>query len=373
MMIHKTFKYRLYPNQAQAAALVETLDRCRELYNAALQERRDAWQMAHKSLSYYAQKAELPAVKEVRPEYRAVHSQVLQDVVLRVDRSFQAFFRRVKVGQTPGYPRFQGARRYNSFTYPQNGHGAWKIEGRQLILSMLGTFRIKVHRPMEGTTKTCTIRRDGDQWYVAFSCAVDTQPLPPTDSAVGIDLGITYFAALSTGETVVNPRFLRRSLAKLQAAQAQLSRCQRGSHRRGRARRVVTRLHRRIRNQRVDFCHKAARRLVNEYGTVVLEDLRLGNMVQNHKLALSISDASWGQFITLITVKAGWAGRQVVLVNPAYTSQTCSGCGTVRKKELSERWHSCACGTELDRDHNAAINILRLGSSQRASVKALTA
>jgi putative transposase len=339
------------------------------LYNAALQERRDAYQMAGKSLTFAHQSAELPAVKDVSPEYRDVFSQVLQDVLHRVDRAFQAFFRRVKTGDKPGYPRFQGKHRYDSFTYPQyqNGAALSYSGGRwgMLTLSKLGTFRVRMHRATAGTIKTATVRRDGDQWYICFSCEVEATALPATDTATGVDLGLLHLATLADGSTIDNPRHLRRALGKLATAQQKLSRCQRGSHRRTRARKVVARLHRTVRNQRADFCHKHARRLVSEYGTIVFEDLKVRNMVQNHRLALSINDAGWGQFVQCCVAKAASAGRHVVFVNPRYTSQTCSGCGAVAKKALSDRWHSCPCGTELDRDHNAALNILRLGCNQQ--------
>jgi putative transposase len=362
-MSKQTYKYRLYPTHKQVEQLAWVLARCRELYNAALQERRDAYQMAGKSLNYYDQANQLPAVKEARPEYLAIHSQVQQDVLRRVDKAFAAFFRRVKAGQTPGYPRFQGRDRYDSFTYPQLG---WSLDGDRLTLSKLGTVKVKLHRPIGGLVKTVTIRRDGEQWYVCFSCAIAVALLPEIATATGVDLGLTHFATLADGSTIENPRPLRHSLRKLKAAQQQLSRCRRGSHRRSRARHVVARLHRKVGNQRADFGHKAARALVNRYGTIVFEDLSVKNMVKLHSLALSISDAGWGQFVQFCSDKAARAGRNVLFVDPRYTSQTCSNCGTIQKKALSERWHSCPCGCELDRDHNAAINILRLGSSQQA-------
>jgi len=354
----------------QAAALVETLALCLELYNAALQERRDAYRMAGKSLSFAAQSSQLPAVKDARPEYRDIHSQTLQDVLHRLDRAYQAFFRRVKAGAAPGYPRFQGRDRYDSLRYPQYGNGATLdyTSGKwgQLKLSKLGTLKVRMQRSIEGRIKTVTIRRDGTAWYVCFSCEVEAVPLPSSDTAVGVDLGLLHFATLSDGSTIENPRHLRRGLKKLKRAQADLSRCKRGSHRRNRARQSVARLHRKVRNQRADFCHKQARALVNSYGTIVCEKLQPANMVKNHHLALSISDAGWGQFVQYASYKAECAGRRVLCVDPRYTSQTCSSCGAIRKKELSDRWHSCACGAELDRDHNAAINILRAGCAQRA-------
>src|SRR5579859_752937 len=370
MLVHQTFKYRLSLNRAQEAALLETLARCRELYNAALQERREAYRLSGKSLTFAPPSAGPPPVKEGRPEDRGVFSQTLQDVLHRLDRAYQAFFRRVAAGQTPGFPRFAGHNHYDSFTYPQYGNGATLAytggKWGTLTLAKLGTLKVRMHRAVAGTIKTVTIRRDGDHWFVCFACLVEAVPLPDTATLTGVDLGLLHFATLADGSTIENPRYLRRSLKKLKRAQQQLSRAQKGKHRRARAKAVVGKLHRQVRNQRADFCHKAARQLVNTYGTVVFEDLAVRNMVQNHSLALSISDAGWRQFTQYCVVKAASAGRQVLFVNPRYTSQTCSGCGAIRKKELSERWHSCACGTELDRDHNAAINIARLGWSQRA-------
>jgi putative transposase len=369
-MNRKTFKFRLYVTPAQADKLTEVLDRCRELYNAALEERRAAYQRAGKTLTLHEQQAELPAVKAVRPEYRAIYAQVLQEVIVRLDRAYTAFFRRLQAGQKPGFPRFQGCGRYVSFTYPQFSKSGKLIYsgGRwgRLTLAKLDTFKVRMHRPVEGTIKTVTILRDGDQWYVAFACEVVDVPLPATGKATGVDLGLLHFATLADGRTIDNPRPLRRSLKKLQRAQRRLSRCKAGSHRRVRARRMVARLHRRVRNQRADFCHQQTRRLVREFDIIVFEDLAIANLVQNHHLALSISDAGWRQFIQYTLDKAACAGRRVLFVDPRYTSQQCSGCGAIRAKPLSARWHSCACGTELDRDHNAAINILRLGSSPQA-------
>lgn len=367
-MSRLTYKYRLAPTHKQVELLDWTLARCRELYNAALQHRRDAYRMAGKSINYYDQANSLVEVKEVRPEYRGIHSQILQDVLRRADKAFQAFFRRVKSGEKEvGYPRFQGGDRYDSFTFPQSG---WSLQNVVLTLSKIGTIKVRLHRPIQGRVKTTTIKREGGQgghWYVCFSVEIDTAPLPHSDKAIGIDLGLSTFAALSNGGVIANPRYFRKSLKNLASKQQALSRCKRGSHRRSKARRSVAQTHRRIRNQRADFLHKESRKLVNEYGTIVFEKLQGANMVHNHSLALSISDAGWGQFVAYTTCKAENAGRRVVTVSPAYTSQVCSSCGTIKRKELSERWHSCGCGCSLDRDHNAAINILRLGISQQAS------
>jgi putative transposase len=378
----KSFKYRLYPTGKQARTLQWTLDRTRELYNAALQERRDAYRTSGLSLNYYSQANQLPGIKDIREEYKDIHSQVLQDTLRRVDKAMKAFFRRVKSGETPGYPRFQGRDRYDSFTYPQGGYSL--THDNRVCLSKIGSIKVTLHRKIQGTIKTCTIKREGTCWYVVFACEVETAPLPVSDTAVGIDLGLLHFATLSTGETIENPRYFRKGEKKLAKLQQALSRKKRGSHRRKKAVQRVAKAHRKVRNQRADFLHKESRQLVNTYGLIVFEELQPAHMSKRAKpkqeengsylpngasaksgLNKSIHDAGWGQFVQYCTDKAEDAGRTVAQVNPRYTSQVCSGCGTVKKKTLDERWHSCACGTELDRDHNAALNILRLGRSQQ--------
>ena len=256
MLTRKAFKFRLYPTRAQERTLFWTLTRCRELYNAGLQERRDAWRMAGVSVRCYGQITQLPDIKQERPEYGDIHSQVLQDVLRRLDKAMQAFFRRIREGQKPGYPRFQGRNRYDSFTFPQVG---FALAGNRLTLAKIGDIKVRLHRPVVGQIKTCTIKRDADHWYVTLSCEVEEEPLPACEEAVGLDLGLLHFATLSTGETIESPRHYRRGQKKLALAQQRLDRCKRGSHRRAKARMVVARAHRTIRNQRRDFLHKAAR------------------------------------------------------------------------------------------------------------------
>jgi putative transposase len=256
-----------------------------------------------------------------------------------------------------------------------------------VCLSKIGSIKVKLHRAIKGTIKTCTIKREGTHWYVVFACEVGAEVLPENHEAVGIDLGLLHFATLSTGETIESPRYFRKGETKLAKLQQALSKKKRGSHRRKKAVQKVAKAHRKVRNQRADFLHKESRELVNTYGLLVFEELQPANMSRRAKpkqdeetgaylpngasaksgLNKSIQDAGWGQFVQYCTYKAEDAGREVLQVNPRYTSQACSGCGTVKKKTLEERWHSCACGTELDRDHNAALNILRLGRSQRGA------
>ncbi len=405
MTTMKTFKYRLYPNKEQREKLTWTLERCCEVYNAALQERRDTYEIAVKrhpnyyddetrkqltkehAISLYDQQNQLSPIKQLRTEYldlTAAH--ILNDVCKRVDLAFKRFFDRVKRGQKPGYPRFRSRSRYDSFTYPDKS--GWKLtlsgtnKRGKLDLTRIGLVPILFHRPIEGTVKTCTIKREGEHWYVTLACEIEQpEKLPVSYEDVGIDLGVTHFAALSDGTFIENPRYFRKSEKKLEKHQQSLARKKRGSNRRKKAVRLVARTHRKVRNQRKDFLHKASRKLVNTHQVIVFEDLQTANLVKRPKtkqdeetgqylpngasaksgLNKSISDAGWSQFVQLCTYKAAWAGRTLLQVDPKYTSQVCSGCGTVRKKSLDERWHSCECGTELDRDTNAAINILKRG------------
>ena len=209
-MNRKTFKFRLYPTAKQEQTLLFFLRRCRELYNSALEERQAAYQMRRISLRCFDQINELPDLKQAMPPYQEVPSHVLQDVLRRVDKTFAAFFRRVRNGETPGYPPFKSTSRYHSFTYPDVA--GWKLQGNRLKLAGVGEVKIRLHRTIEGTIKTITLRRDVDQWYATFSCEVQEEPLPPSDKAVGIDLGLLHFATLSTGETIENPRPYRRGL-----------------------------------------------------------------------------------------------------------------------------------------------------------------
>jgi putative transposase len=375
----KSFKFRLYPTKQQEEKLTWTLDRTRELYNAALQERREMYKYTGKGTTYNQQSSQLPAIKEIREEYKDIYAQVLQDVLRRVDKAMQAFFRRVKSGEVPGFPRFQGKNRYDSFTYPQKG---FAIEEKKLVLAKIGAVKVRQHREIQGKIKTCSIKREGEHWYVVLSCEVEqVKRTPYTDEVIGIDLGVSKLATLSTGDVIENPRHYRKAEAKLAKAQQELSRKKKGSNRRKKAVKKVGKLHRKVRNQRNDYLHKHSRWLVDCYEAIVFEDIKPANLSKKPKakqdettgqylpngasakagLNKSILDAGWHQFIMFCEYKAEDAGTRVVRVDPKYTSQICSSCGAVVKKQLSERWHSCECGCELDRDHNAAINIRALG------------
>src|SRR5437588_6076779 len=370
----KAFKYRLYSNKATTNKLHWTLTRCRELYNAALSQRKDAYQQYQrttvlegqertvaatmvagfsvKPMSFFGQKRDHVDIKEERPEYQEIASHVLQDVLHRLDKAFKAFFRRRRNGETPGYPRFKGRNRSHSFTYP-DGAG-WKFDGQCLHLAKIGKARVTLHRPLEGKIKTVTIKREVNEWYVTFSCEVDVpEKLPLSSEDVGIDLGVTHLATLSNGQMIEHPRCYRKAQKTLEKRQQALSRKKRGSHRRDKARQLVAQAHRKIARQRKDFQHKAAKKLVEHYQVMVFEDIKSGNLIRKPKpkqdetgkylpngasakggLNKSILDAGWGTFVQLCSSKAAWAGRTLIKVDPKFTSQVCSQCGTVRKKDL---------------------------------------
>ncbi len=342
------------------------LEECRWLFNYFLAERKEAWEQEQRSINYHAQATSLPALKEQRPSLANVHSQVLQNVAVRIDLAFEAFFRRVKAGEKPGYPRFRGRGRYDSFTFPQSG---FSLDGNILRLSKIGNIKVVLHRPVEGQIKTCTIKRSTTgKWYVMFSCELEPVHLPENDQAVGIDVGLHSFATLSTGECIDNPKFFRQEEKALAKAQRKLCKAEKGTPERKKRRKVVARIHERITWERWDFIHQYSCKVVNRFGIIVVEDLNINHMVHNHCLAKSISDAAWSGFFQLLAYKAEWAGRRFVAVNPAYTSQGCSNCGHRQKMPLSKRIFNCpCCGAVLDRDYNAALNILRLGTQSQGS------
>ena len=359
--MRKTYQFRIYPGRKQEVVLNRTLTTCRHLYNEKLAERKKQSELNRLKktfdvfpwgktewINYYDQKLDLTASKTFFQ--KEIHSQVLQDVIKRVDRSMVNFFKGF------GFPRFQGRNRYNSFTYPQSG---FELKYGKLYLSKIGSFKIILHREIEGKIKTCTIKRDVDQWYATFSCEID-EPVPvEIKTKTGIDVGLIDLLTLSNGEQIKPPKFLRESEDKLTQEQKRLSRKKKRSEKRNKQRIIVAKVHRKIRNQRKDFAHKTSRMLVDNYDLIKFEDLQIQNMIQNHCVAKSISDAGWYQLMNLTEYKAAYAGKFVEFVNPAGTSQICSSCGNSVQKELSVRVHSCPfCGLVLDRDHNAAINIL---------------
>ena len=363
-LLKSAYQYRLWPTKGQERLLEQQLELCRWVYNQTLAVRRDAWEERLESLGLYDTNKLLPDWKAEHPSLKNVHSQVLQNVQVRVDLAFKVFFRRVQAGEKEaGYPRFKGKGRYDSITYPQFGNGA-KLNRQTLILSKIGSVRVNLHRPLEGTIKTVTLRRSATgKWFVCFSVEQEpSQPDTVPDGMVGVDVGLTTFATLSTGEAIPNPRFFRHDEKDLARAQRKLSKAEKGTPERAKRRKVVARIHERIANRRKDFAHQISRKLVNTFGTIVFEDLSITRMIKNHCLAKSIADAAWNQLITYTRYKAEEAGSMCIQIDPRGTSQRCHRCKTPVKKDLSMRVHSCpVCHLEIDRDLNAAINILAVG------------
>ena len=327
------FAYRLYPTKNQLQKLNEILEECRWLYNHLLERRKTSYEQEGKNVSLYDQQETFPRLKTQRPSLATVHSQVLQNVAVRVDLAFQAFFRRCKTGETPGYPRFKGQGRYDSFTYPQSGFSL--THDSRVTLSKIGRVKMVYHRPLKGKIKTCTIQRSSTgKWYACFSVECDPERLPERSEPVGIDVGLKTFATLSDATQIENPRFFRKEekvLAKVQRKHSQLAQ---GTPERRKHRKVVARVHERIAWKRENFTHQHSRKIVNSYGVICVEDLQVNRMTQNHYLAKSIADASWSAFLAQLDAKAEEAGRQFAKVNPAYTSQTCSSCGHRQKMPL---------------------------------------
>ena len=344
------------------------LEECRWIYNHFLEQRKHSWENERKSLNYHAQAISIVKLKQERPSLTTVHSQVLQNVAVRIDLAFKAFFRRAKgSGESQGYPRFKGKGRYSSFTFPQSG---FEITGNGPKLSKIGTVKIKFHRKLDGEIKTCTIQRSSTgKWYACFSCEVKPKSLRKVKKIVGIDVGLESFATLSTGEKIENPRFFKTDEARLAKLQRRLSKGEKESQDRKKQRKKVTHLHEKITNKRKDFAHKLSRYLVDKYQIIAFEKLNIKEMRENgfKGIRKSIGDVAWNQFMQFTVYKAGYAGRTVIFVDPRNTSKLCSRCGRIVEKKLSDRIHSCSCGLTLDRDVNASLNILRLGMQSLAS------
>lgn len=357
-MSRKAFLYRLYPSRTQKRLLDATLETCRRFYNDCLAERKTAWEAEQRSVGKVEQLRRVKERKAANPWAKGIHSHVLQIVVTDLDKAFDAFFRRVKAGEDPGYPRFKGRNRWRSFGYKEYGNG-FKIDGRRLRLSGIGRIAVRWHRPLEGQIKTLRISKKAGKWYASFSCIVEDAPTPEqaTIREVGIDVGLSSLITTSEGEKTDHPRFYRAAQRKLRVAQRRVARRKKGGKNRRKAVVMLQRQHERIANQRRDYLNKLAHDLTTRYERIALEDLTITRMVHGN-LAKSILDAAWGYLVQRLRDKAASAGRVVVLVDPRNTSKTCSGCGAAFEElTLADRWVECACGLSLDRDHNAALNI----------------
>jgi putative transposase len=390
--VRRAYKFRLRPTARQHVALGRCLASHRELYNAALQERRDAWRLSKTAVRYGDQSAQLKQIREVRPDVAVWSFSSQQATLRRLNRAFAGFFRRLKAGETPGYPRFRSAQRFNSVEWPKDGDGCrWQPSARRVYLQGIGQVKVTVHCQVEGQVKTIQVRREGRRWMLVLSCdQVPTRPLEPTEAAVGVDVGVASFATTSDGQRLPNPGYGRAAAARLATAQQALARKRRGSNNRQRARETLAARHRRIANQRRSFHHHAARALVARYDLLVVEDLRIRNMVRRPAprpdpdqpgrflpnraaakagLHRSIHDAGWAQFVSILRAKAEEAGRVVIDVDARHTSDRCEACGHIAKENrVSQVVFSCrGCGHTANADEHAARNILRAGLAHLAA------
>jgi putative transposase len=389
--MRRAYVFRLRPTARQHIALNACLDAHRELYNAALQERRDAWAHSKTRIRYGDQSAQLSEIRASRSDQGVWSFSSQQTTLRRLNKAFDGFFRRVKAGQTPGYPRFKGKARFDSVEWPKDGDGArWLPEHRRVYLQGIGQVKVTVHRQVQGRVKTIQIKRHGRRWVLVLSCDdVPATALPPTGQQAGIDVGITTYATMSDGTAVDNPRWARRAAAQLETAQQRLARAKRGSNNRRRKRETVAARHRKIANRRKDFHHKQARTLVARYDLIAVEDLAITNMVRRPKpkpdpdkpgqflpngaaaksgLNRSISDAGWGQFVSILRAKAEDAGRTWIEVDPRHTSDRCEACRyAAPENRVSQAEFICQrCGHAAPADEHAARNILRAGLAHHA-------
>jgi putative transposase len=368
--MRRSFKYRLYPNRSQAQALDAMLESHRRLYNLALRQRRDVYEAEKRAVYYGEQSSRFKETRRALPSFAALNFSSAQATLRRLDKAFKAFFRRVKSGHAlqgrkAGYPRFKPEERFRTVEFPS--YGCRLKDNGRLYLQNIGHIKVKLHRPVDGIIKTVCVRRSCVKWYVIFFCDLGNVPEATADgAAVGIDLGLKSFLVTSDGEAVEPPRYYRESQKKLRRAHRSISRKEQGSGRRRKARQRVASLHEKTANQRRDFHHKQARKLIDTCGLIVHEALNIEGIARS-RLAKSTHDAGWASFLNILSYKSEEAGTRGVAVDPRNTTQVCSSCGTIPevKKALADRIHICSCGYVADRDVNAARNILSLGRSDQ--------
>jgi putative transposase len=389
--MRRAYVFRLRPTARQHVALAASVDGHRELYNAALQERRDAWTHNKTRINYGDQSAQLTEIRSLRPDQAQWSFSSQQATLRRLNKAFAGFFGRVKAGQTPGNPRFKGKARFDSVEWPKDGDGArWLPDQRRVFLQGIGQVKVHLHRQAEGRVKTIQVKRQGRRWMLVLSCDdVPTKPLPATGGQAGIDVGVVTYATLSDGSAVANPRWARQEADRLEVARQRLQRAKRGSNNRVARRETVAARHRKIANRRKDFHHKQARELTARYNLLVVEDLKIANMLRRAKpkpdpdnpgqflpngaraksgLSRSISDAGWGQFVSTLRAKAEDAGRTWIEVNPRHTSDGCECCGhAAPENRVSQAEFVCQrCSHTAPADEHAARNILRAGLALHA-------
>lgn len=358
--MRKSFKYRLFTNRTQEIKLSKLLDSARFLYNCALEHRIVCWNQWQKSINYYDQSYTLKEIRKFDKDIAKLNHTASKDILRRLDYAFKSFFRRIKSGDKPGFPRFKGKNRFNSITFPVYGDGI-KLKNGKLYIQNVGNVRIKLHRDIEGKIKTVSIKRQNGHFYASFSCdEVLPKMLELSNDEIGIDVGIKSFATFSNGEIIDNPKHLKSNQKKLKDLHQKYSK-----KRTNEARKKLTRLYNKISNQRKDFLHKLSRNIVNRFGFIFIEDIKPKKIFRGKYKTLNkyVSDVAWSMFFDMLSYKAEEAGRKLIKVNPKNTTQQCSACGNIVIKDLSIRIHECSCGLSINRDHNAALNILALGQS----------
>lgn len=377
----KTFEYKLRVNRKFVERAEEILSACRLLYNCALEQRISHYQYGRKSLTYFDQQAELTLLRSELPEVKAIGRSIQVNVLRRLEKSYRAFFERVKLKKLglrkgkAGFPRFKSSLRYNSFSQEIEKQRGCPLAGDKLTVPSVGTVRVRLHRPLEGVVKELRILRRVDGWYVQLVCEIpQPAPLPTTGRSTGVDVNLLNLATLSDGTEIPNHRFAKQNKKKLKKAQQKLNRKEKGSANREKARRKVARIHLHTSRCRKDVNHKVSHDLVRDYDATYWEDLNVAGLAKNSHLSFHIHDAGWRQLRDLTGSKAASAGRLHGLRNPSWTSQTCSHCGYRQPMPLSERTFCCErCGLILPRDQNAARNIeVGLGNPKLTPVENVT-
>ena len=353
MRICKAFRYRVYPTSKQIARLSAWEGALRFLWNLALDQRRMGLARPHDGRRYptaFDQINELTELRAELPWLADVPRNVCAQLLVELDKAWQRCFR--KIARAPRWKR----RGRDSLGFCEPHPKTWRLDGTTLRFPKLGNLRTVVHRPLEGKPKTCTLKRDGDQWFVSIVCELDVaEPAPCDGPIVAIDRGIANFGATSDGELIANPRNLQSSLRALAHAQRTVNRRKKGSKKRERAKARVARIHRKVRRQRDHFLHVQSARLAKNHGVVVLEKLNVAGMIRSN-LARSIADAGWSRFADMLRYKLAWSGGTLVEVPAAYSSQTCSACGCVdaASRPSQTLFHCTSCGYRDHADLNAA-------------------